>query len=367
MVSYRYLLCDLLTDQPLAVLPLTGVSFDRRISRTGSLSASLAAARPADVAKARLLYQYAGRSALWVYRDDAIWWAGIPWTVTAGQDDRGPVELSVQAATFDSYAHRRRLLSDVTYTQVDQGVIIPDLWRTIQTDPRGDIGVVAEDQPTGTLRDRTYRGADQSFVGKLIEQLGDVIDGPEHTIDTYLDNGQRVKRLRVADRLGRMTPRTVFQRTSQRGGRVLSWAYSGDATEGGTRFQTRGDAPNGNVGQEKQPLLSAPVEATALLDAGWPLLDVLEDYSGVKDTATLDGHAQALASERAGASPTSGYSVQVGNTGWSPNRVGDPVRIKISDNWHQSSDVTVRPVGCKVSAAEAGTPETVELLLSGDE
>jgi hypothetical protein len=80
----------------------------------------------------------------------------------------------------------------------------------------------------------------------------------------------------------------------------------------------------------------------------------------------LNGHAEALAAQFGGSMPTSGYSVQVGNTGWSPNRLGDRVRLKLTDAWHDSADLTVRPVGCKVTPAEKGVPEQVTLLL-GDE
>lgn len=366
-VTYRYLLCDLLTDQPLAQLPLKGVSFDRRISRTGSLSATMEASTPALIATAKLLHSFAGRAALYVLRNNAIWWGGIPWTVVPSQGARGPVNVSISGATFDSYAHRRILRQDMVFTQADSGVIIPELWRWLQSTFRGDIGVEALDQPTGNLHDRTYLTADQSYIGKLVEDLGDVIDGPEHTIDVFLDSdGSRVKRLRVADRLGATVPQVVFQRSAREGGSVLQWASPADASGGGTTFQTRGDAPNGNVGEEVSPLLSAVQERTDLLEAGWPLLDVTEDRPGVIEQATLDGYAEALAAERGGAPVTNGYTVQVGDTGWNPNRVGEPVRIKLRDAWHTDTDLTVRPVGCQVSAAEKGTPETITLLFGDD-
>lgn len=366
--AYRYLLCDLLTDQLLAVLPLQGVSFDRRVSRVGSLSATMSVANADQVGAAKTLHAYAGRSALWVQRDGQLWWGGIPWTVVPSQGPRGGVQVSVQAATFDSYAHHRQLYEDATYVGVDQGVIIPDLWRTIQADPRGNIGMVAEDQPTGVLRDRTYLASDHAYVGKLVEDLGDVIDGPEHTVDVYLDgDGNRTKRLRVATRLGTTGGRHVFQRAVSGGGRIVEWQHTADAVDGGTTFQTRGDAAQSNVGEDQQPLLSARVERTDLLDAGWPLLDVGADHSGVTDAATLDGHAEAMAQEYGGSLPMSSYTVEVGNTGWSPNRLGDTVRLKLHDLWHDNADLTVRPVGCSVSAPERGKPETVTLMLSEDD
>jgi len=367
--AYRYLLCDLLTDQLLAQLPLTSVSFDRRISRTGSLSGTLVAPNRQLIAAGKLLHRYAGRAALWVYRDAELWWGGIPWTVVPTQAERGPVQVAVQAATFDSYAHHRRLYTDLSYAQADQGRIIPDLWRRLQADPRGDIGMVAEDQPTGVLRDRTYRASEHAMVGKLIEDMGDVIDGPEHTVDTYLDAaGRRVKRLRVAQQLGSPTPHVVFQRAVRGGGAVLGWDKPADAVDAGTTFQTRGDAPNGNVGEDVEPLLSRHVFRDDLLAEGWPLLDATADHAGVIETATLNGYAEGMAAELGGAVRTAGYTVRVGNTGWSPNRIGDAVRIKLRDDWHDTTeDTTVRPVGCTVTPAEGATPESIKLLLGDDE
>jgi hypothetical protein len=372
--TYRYLLCDLLTDRPLAQLPLSGVSFGRRISRTGSLTGTLNCTTTQLIDMGRTLCAYAGRAALWVYRDQSLWWGGIPWTVVPRQGQRGAVQISLTGATFDSYAHRRRLYADKAYTQVDQGVIIPDLWRTIQADASGDIGVVAEDQPTGVLRDRTYLASELPYVGKLVEDLGNVIDGPEHTVDVYLQaDGTRTKALRVANQFGTdglgnlMSPRIVFQRQSRGGGTVLEWQQTVDAVDTGTVFQTRGDAPTGTTGTDsQQQSMSTMVERSDLLAAGWPRIDVTEDRTGVSEQATLDGYAQAMAETRGGAEVVRDYTVRIADTGWTPSRLGEQVRIKLSDDWHAGVDLTLRPVGVEVKAAERGADETVKLIL-GDE
>lgn len=370
MATYRYLLCDLLTDRPIAYLPLTGVSFNRRISRTGSLSGTLEAPTKELVRIARLTHAYAGRSALWVYRDAALWWGGIPWTVVPSQAENGPVKVTIAAATFDSYAHRRRLYADAHYVNVDQGAIIPDLWNRIQADGSADIGMVADPQPTGVLRTRSYYASDLPYAGKLIEDLGDVIDGPEHTIDVYRDGaGNRVKRLRLAEQLGAPDVRHVFQRAARGGGRIVEWEKVADAIDGGTAFVAKGNSTGteGNAGQPAPALMSTLVERGDLLDAGWPRIDVAEDYSDVTQIGTLNGYAEGLAASRGGAIPTSGYTVDVTGTDWSPNSLGDPVRMRIRDDWHETTtDTTVRPVGCEVTPSQKGQPEKVKLLFGED-
>lgn len=368
MAQYRYLLCDLLTDEVRAVLPLRGVSFDRRLCRVGSFTGSFTATTPAMVDTLRGVHGNTGRSALYVLRDGQVWWGGILWGCQVRQGQRDAVEGSLSAATFESYAHRRKLRADLTYSQVDQGHIMAGLWRHLQTDPRGDIGVIADDQDTGVLRDRTYFGADLAEYGKLLEDLGDVEGGAEHTIDVYADaNGNRVKRLRVANRLGSATPTAVFNRARMGGGRLLEWGDNVDSVPGGTTFQARGDSAQGNVGAAAGPLLSTVHEATELLGQGWPLLDVTEDYSSVTDPATLEAHAAGLRERNSGALRSRGYIVQVGGSGWSPNSLGDTVRLKVADMWHTPPvDMQVRPVACQVTAPDRGSDETVELIFGED-
>ena len=366
---YRYILCDLLTDRVLAHLPLSGVSFSHHLSRTGDLQAGLEATTPEQVGLAKLMHAYAGRSALYVIRNSSVWWGGIPWTVQAQQGERGAVSVRLQAATFDSYAHHRRLRATVRYDQVDQARIIADLWDRLQSDPRGNIGVRTDVPLTGVKRDREYLGADLNEYGKLIEQLGDVEGGPEHTIAVYLDGaGNRVKQLRVANRIGSAEPTAVFTRARRAGGRVLQWTDTADMVESGTTFQTRGDAPQGNVAEEKEPLLSPVLEATSLLDAGWPLLDMVEDHTGVQRMGTLREYAEGMRTMYAGPMRARDYVVQVGSSGWSPAKLGDAVRMKLSDLWHTPAvDLVVRPVAVKVTAASRDGDEQVQLTLEGDE
>ena len=42
------------------------------------------------------------------------------------------------------------------------------------------------------------------------------------------------------------------------------------------------------------------------------------------------------------------------------------MRIKLSDDWHNGEDLTLRPVGVDVKPSERGSDETVKLIL-GDE
>lgn len=366
---YSYLLCDLLTDQRVATLPLSGVSFGRRIGYAEAITGTLAVPDAQSVMLARAVRAFTGRSSLYVFRNGALWGGGIVWSTPLTKDGRGNLTMTLNAATFESYAFHRDIREDITYTGVDQGVIVPDLWRRMQANPAGDIGVQAVDQPTGILRDRTYLDSDATKYGQRLTELADVIDGgpgPEWTIDVQADagTGARTKTLRVGSPLGAGgDPVATFS-----GNKVRTWTETTDAIDGGTSFRTRGAAPEGDASVAQQPLMSTAHDADDLLARGWPQLDRTDDYADVIVPATLESYAAGLRVREAGAQTVNAYTVNVEGTTWQPNQLGLPVRIRLKDLWNTPAvSRIVRPVGFKVTAADRSTSERVELIFDDEE
>lgn len=367
---YSYLLCDLLTDRKIAALPLQGVTFGRRIGYAETMSGTLVCPDAQTVALAKIVRANTTRSALYVYRDGALWGGGIVWDTPAVRTARGNISMTVTASTFESYAFHRDIREDITYAGVDQGVIVADLWRRMQDTPAGDIGVVAVDQPTGILRDRIYLDSDATRFGQRITELADVVDGgpgPEWTIDVQADpsTGVRTKTLRIGAPLNDGADFAV----TFEGSAVESWAENTDGTTGGTSFRTRGAAPEGDASVPQEPLMSNAHEADDLLARGWPQLDRTDDYSDVSVPETLEAYAEGLRQREAGAPTTSAYTVNVEGTTWQPNLLGQPVRIKQNNLWTGGKTVSriVRPVGFKVTAASRGVSERVELIFDDEE
>lgn len=365
--KYSYLVCDLLTDRKVARPALQGVNFERRIGYAGALSARLECPDAQTVALAKTIKAYCGRSALYVFRNGAPWWGGIIWTAPVKKDGRGNIGIDISASSFESYPNHRMIRQDITYAQVDQGVIVPDLWRKMQADPRGNIGVIAEDQPTSILRDRAYLNTDATSYGKRMTELAEVSDGgpgPEWTIDIFADTttGVRSKVLRVGSPISGDTEVTI------EGNAIEAWSEVVDAVDGGTAFQTRGAAPEGDASVEQRPRLSSIYYADDLLANGWPLLDRTDDYADVSVPATLDSYARGLRDRNAGAITTSSYTINASRATWQPNMIGLPIRIRQRDLWHlDDSTPTVRPIGYKVTAEERGQAEKVELIFDDEE
>jgi len=364
--SYRYLFTDLLTDAAIDVLPMSGVSFDCRLNEPGALQGTIPVPNSGLGLRASKIIE--GRTALWVYRDNEIWWGGIVWIYRTRKDGNGIIVADVQAATFESYLARRILRVDKTYTATDQFAIVRSLIDEMQITSNGNLGITYDTQNAGVVRDRVYSGTAAKSYGEIIQELSAVIGGFDFGIFPYEDaNGVRVKRLRLGyPRLGQSVTPHPFSSP----GPILAYTWHRDATIGGTSFQARGAALNVDGGQADEPLMSTIYPAQGYLDGGWPLLDITNDYSAVEVAATLNEHAQGDRVQQTGSVIIPDVTVRLIGSTLKPTNLGDHVAIKISDPWWPAGpdgspalNKTYRLIGITVTAADRDTPETADLLL----
>jgi hypothetical protein len=104
-VKYRYIVTDLLTNQILAEIPFTGVSYERALKSAGKFQGNISINLDT---KSLDLYNSTmpGKTGLYVMRNDECVWGGIIWSreySVTGQ------EISVSASEFTSYLHHRRI------------------------------------------------------------------------------------------------------------------------------------------------------------------------------------------------------------------------------------------------------------------
>lgn len=105
VAEYRYFAYDLLTNELLAELPLTGVSYGRSLRESGSFSGSITANE-----NTFNLNLYAntlpGKTALYVTRNGVCVWGGIIWTRSYNIVNK---TLEISASEFTSYLYKRVL------------------------------------------------------------------------------------------------------------------------------------------------------------------------------------------------------------------------------------------------------------------
>lgn len=369
---YRAIFCDLITDQTLDILPLRDVSFDDYIGKAGSLSGTIPIPNK-DIAD-RVKKVQEGRTAVYLERGGDLWWGGIVWTATLQSSGRGVLTLGVQAATFDSYASRRRIRTDISFTTpTDQLEIARRLWKEldVQDDPTVPLpegkqprrlGISYGTEESEVLRTASWRNGDETVYLEALDQLASLQNGFEHQILVYRDpaDGKRVRQLRLG------WPKIVNGATDllfDRPGVILSYSFPYDATRGGTTAMARGASTNSNAGTESRPIHSTQQVASDLLADGWPLIDLSSDHNEVTDTLTLDSLAKRELAEAQGAVVIPSISIHLGGV-VPPALIGRIARIRITDEWYsQGLDARYRIIGVKVAPPERGRPDTAELYL----
>lgn len=373
---YRYLVCDLLTDQLLATVPLTGVTFDRRLSRTGQLNGQWQIPNREQAILADGISKGGGRYAIWVLRDDVVWWGGIIWNLRGSISARSYDTVTLQAATFDSYLDHRFLDLDLfgaASTDLAWGPL--HTWAFAQGQPHSNIGVSTANPPVNMSGatfpvDAPMLRSDQKTYADAVKLYTDTEPGCDVTIDVFLEaSGARSKKLRTAGSFQLIQPASPYVIS---GYRIPSWEFTRDASKGGTYFMAWGDAQSGNVGEETRPVSSNFALAQDLLDDGWPRLDVITNVGEVPKTgymALLDQQARAIRDRYSGIRDVVGFEVDLGASEWHPNRIGQNVTIKRSkkDLWRPGETSTIRPVVVEFAAPERGQPERVKFVIDGAE
>lgn len=102
---YRYFVTDLLTNDVLAEVPFTGVSYERAIKSAGSFSGSVPVL---DKTSAMDLYDNTmpGRTGLYIVRNNECVWGGVIWSRSYSVAEKS---ISVNAAEFTSYLYHRNI------------------------------------------------------------------------------------------------------------------------------------------------------------------------------------------------------------------------------------------------------------------
>ncbi|MEU7431095.1 hypothetical protein AB0B07_09590 [Streptomyces sioyaensis] len=310
MHTYTYLFCDLVTDAVLAELPLSEVRYSTELNGIGKLAAFVpynddtipldpdTATRPC-------------RTALYVDRDGVIVWGGIVWT----RDDRTATGRSIQAAEFLSYYQQRTvkttlatdtsLITDTDYVPdgqrlyPDQRYLVWSLLRYAAVQPYGDIGIgvgyLASEPGTGINRVAAYYGYERPAIYDAIAALAAADDGCDFGVEVYWtqpannDPPARVKRARVwFPRRGRQSAAESGLVFSNGGPEpsILDYRWP----ENGTALATEVSALGAGTGEAR---LTSTAQATALLSAGYPLLESVTTYSDVLEQSRIDGLARA--------------------------------------------------------------------------
>lgn len=360
--TYRYLLGDLLTNEIVAELPLTGVGFTQQLNTFGTLSAHILLsginADQYNVNDATV----PGHNCIYVDRDGVLIWGGVIWSRSYNSTTQA---LNITAQEFLSYFGHRRISETTHFENIDQLVIAKTLIQDAQALPYGNIGVGynSEGQTTsGILVDRTYYNYELKTVFNAIQDLSRQSDGFDFHIDIAYDiNGQPTKSFntyypKVGETYSATNPSAVVFEFPA--GNVVEYEYPEDGSIVANTVYALG------AGSNEGKLISVAQDATKFAD-GWPLLDDQANYSDVTDQTMLDNLAigQVVATSYPPTTLTivaPPYVDPILGT----YEVGDEARIIITDSrFPNTLDTVYRIVALSVQPGEDG-PERVTLTLA---
>jgi hypothetical protein len=159
--DYRYYTVDLLTNNVIAEIPFTGVSYSRALSKAGSFSGDIPMI---DATSSFNLYETTmpGKTALYVLRNGVCVWGGIIWSRSYSPANK---TLTIDGQEFISYLYHRAVWQTLYYgsegvycskyqagsgtatvfTDVDHGFAVGDKVRVASLNPaiNGDHTITA--------------------------------------------------------------------------------------------------------------------------------------------------------------------------------------------------------------------------------
>ena len=361
MTTYRYLFADLLTNEIIGELPITGVSFTQQLNQAGTLQARL-------LITGINTYEFnveactePGRNAIYVDRDGILVWGGIIWNRTYNSAAQ---TINISAREFESYFERRRISTTQAFNNADQLLIARTLITNAQSVPEGDIGVIVGSETSGILVDRVYYDYEIKGVYQAIQDLSRQNDGFDFNIKVEYDNitNEPKKTLVLGyPRSGHVdtgvgdldTPVFIFP-----AGNIVEYEYPEDASIAANKIFALG------AGSNEGKLISIATD-TAKLAAGWALLEDQSNYSDITDQTVLDELAQGQVLAVSTPPPIIKVVVPASvDPVFGTYGIGDDARLIITDpRFPTGLDQVYRIVALNVQPGEAG-PERVTLTLT---
>ena len=355
---YRYLFADVLTNQIIAELPITGVNFTQQLNSAGTFTGHILLSGVNSAGLNIPNSTIPGRNAIYVDRNGILVWGGIIWNREYKSGDQ---TLTITAREFESYFERRRITTTQGFTGVDQLSIVQQLVTAAQAVPYGNIGITVGSETSGITQSRIYYSYELKTYFSAIQELSQVNQGFDfNVVVAYDGDGNPTKTLKLGyPRLGNTYSATsatvpVFMLP----GNIVEYNYPEDGTKAANTLYATG------AGSNEGKLIATATDATKTA-SGWPLLEDSVNYSDIIDSTLLNGIATGQV--RAVSYPPQVIQLAVPayiDPVYGSYNIGDQARVIITDNRFPSTlDTNYRIVGLNVSPGENG-PERITVTLT---
>jgi hypothetical protein len=299
--TYRWLTFDWVTGQWLGELQPASWDLERILSGAGAGSVEVGLPHDAVQARAMLNITQPRRTGLYVERDGLPLWGGMIWS--RPWSERALDTITLEAAECWSYFRRRYIRHLLAWaTATEQFAIVRDLIRYAQGDApesatwrydqpgSASAGVGFSAQASGVTRVVTYTGnVAPKNVAEAVEEMCDNDNGFDFTIEVGRDTDGSLRRELALWHPTRRRQAVLTGWRADLGANLIAVNVPDDIGAEATRVIGTND-----MGENK--VLRATATATALLDAGYPVLEESLTARNVTVQATLQAKVnQALA------------------------------------------------------------------------
>lgn len=345
----RIIIGDLRTGRKLQDVSVTKCSWSKPLNGPGSLGVTLTLRDPDIAALGLRNVATPGKAFLAILENDVVMEAGPIWVHDYNADTK---ELELAAAGLWSYFDHRVLIpvlaagqspvgADSNYAGLALGTIAKRLVQQARQHTGGNVPVVFQDDEADPRKEseRNYLGAELGLIGDRLEQLTNVIGGPDIDFTPRLTADRQG--IEWVMRTGSTTqPQLAAQQTH-----VWDMSVPESAVH---RLRVRRTAEKmvGRAfaagGRTADSVMTARYENPALTNAGYPLLEAVDStHSSVSEQPTLDAYAMEAA--RTGYKPVEFWTFEVDAIA-TPRvgiyQVGDYCRLKIKGDPYLPDNVT---------------------------
>jgi hypothetical protein len=326
VAEFRYHFYDAPTGTRIDTLPVEGVTFSTELRGVGTFTGTLPLYADDLDANRVASATIPDRTKLYIERDNALVWGGRLIPPRDYESNAGRLTINAEE-TLGALAYR--FLPNLSWYGVDQFDIFRGILASLQGDTGGNLGLLVTPGLSGVLRDRNYLLADQTVGLEALTNLSEVINGFDFATQvTWSPTMTPQETIVLAyPRMGRVGTDAGLVMEYDRfggGGNIASYTWSD-----GPGLFTRSWA---TTETEEGVQLVASATNTALITAGYPLLEQSDTYDGIVILQTLQDHADAASAYAAGHRVTAEVTVKA-QTGlelgdW---QMGDDVLVRLSD------------------------------------
>lgn len=321
-MTYSFTICELTTGKVLESAPFTITGeLSRVLQGHGEGELSLSVFDPACPPNWRHIILPWRTLILITDEQDNIVSHAIP----VDRPRNNPTTVAYPCVTVEAY-FQRRYVPTKSFRSTDQAEIAR--WLAGVCADAAGIPLEFDTPATGRRRDRDYADDENARVYSRLQELAALDDGFNWTVDVEWASADR-DRVRYVFRTG--YPHLGYRTTSpdhvfDYPGNVTDFDHQEPWSDGdaATHVRAIGD------GEGNAKVMSAPVIDRLREAAGWPRLEDRRSFSGVKEQATIDSHAQKMAAQLFGGQNI--ITVTVREDAGTPLRnltLGDTARVQI--------------------------------------